>query len=114
MTILILSTLIIGVIAGILAVWYSLHRRFNVPLSEDIWPLLRIKGLRPPGAVKLVIAGNHDQFRVWLAGNVKYIRSERGIVGYRPEDVEIIKVGEWWTNPVCESPYFKVLEVKDL
>lgn len=43
MIILIFSTFVIGIIVGILATWYSLHLRFDVPLSEDIWPLLRIR-----------------------------------------------------------------------
>ena len=103
-------TFLIGMIVGIIAVFHKLHRRFDVPWSEEIWPLLRIKGLRPPGSVKLVIAGNHGQFRVWLAGNVKYIENEHDLLGYRSEDVEIIKVGTWRTNPICESPYLALLE----
>ena len=110
----VLFFLMVGIVMGIIVVFHKLHCRFDVSWSEEIWPLLRVKDLRPPGAVKLVIAGNHDQFRVWLAGNVKYIRYEHDLRVYEPERVEIIKTGTWWENPVASSRSLKILEVEDL
>lgn len=104
----------LGAIVGILLTWYSLHLRFDVPLSEDIWPLLRLRTPYKPKPIKLVIAGNYGQFKAWLRENVKYVASVRDLIEHRPEDVEIIKIGPWWHSPVASSPFLERFEVEDL
>ena len=64
--------------------------------------------------MKLVIAGNYQQYKNYLQENklssqdAKYISRSEQLRGYR--DVEIVRVGEWWLNPCAYDSYLQVIE----
>ena len=57
--------------------------------------------------MKLVLAGNHEQYKDFLQVNgfnlrndyYKYISCVEDIMGYH--GVKVIRVGTWWENPIA-------------
>jgi hypothetical protein len=67
--------------------------------------------------IKLVIAGDYQQFKLWyefhkrLKGHEDcyYIDSIDKLRGYSGEDAELILEGEYWKNPAYNDPKFQYL-----
>ena len=57
--------------------------------------------------MKLVVAGNYNQYKHYLRDNnltpaeAKYIANEGQLMGYT--EAEIILYGSWWESPACEA-----------
>jgi len=65
--------------------------------------------------LKVVIAGNYQQYSDYISSqnyitDTIYVNSECELRGL--QNVEIIKVGEWWKNPIAYSPFLRMLEEK--
>jgi hypothetical protein len=67
--------------------------------------------------MKLVIAGNAEQYKGYIRAckdtlkTAKYCWREDQIRGYTSDDnLEIVRTGEFWKNPLDDSPYLLTLE----
>jgi hypothetical protein len=67
--------------------------------------------------MKLVIAGNAEQYKDYIKSckdipkTAKYCWREDQIRGYTSDDnLEIVRTGEYWLNPLNDSPYLRTLE----
>ena len=64
--------------------------------------------------MKIVIAGNIEQYRNFLIENncdyrkYKYAYKKEDLCGFN--NIEIIKIGEWWKNPIANLNELKISE----
>jgi len=60
--------------------------------------------------VVLVLTGTYKQFKYYCQvnnidpRNARYCCLPEHIMCYRPEDVELVMTGEFWLNPLVDSP----------
>ena len=71
--------------------------------------------------LKLVIAGNNEQFNYWLnhylrqneikddPHNYIYVHDTSMLMGRDPKKTEILLWGEWWRNPTIRSDAYSYL-----
>lgn len=67
---------------------------------------------KPTAMRKLIIAGSHAQYRVWIAAHranpraaVEINRAE-DLCGCDPEEDEIVLTGTYWDNPAYQSEIY--------
>lgn len=64
--------------------------------------------------MKIVIAGNYNQYKNYLRENnltpqeARYVSTPDVLRGLH--NVEVVKVGEWWLNPCADDDYLKIIE----
>ena len=92
----------------------KIFKRFRKSPGPESSPPLSESDL-PEIIPTLVIAGNYTQFFNYLGKNrlngtnFHYIRDADDIRGYRK--VNVLRVGEYWKNPLDTSPELKCLEI---
>ena len=71
----------------------------------------------PPPRVIMVIAGTIHQFRSFVREaklhphGCRNVRFHEDVLGYHADGIAaIVRVGEWWLNPMHDDPYVMQLE----
>lgn len=63
--------------------------------------------------MKIVIAGNHNQYVNYLRQNslspheAHYVCRHEHLLGF--QNVEVVRVGEWWLNPCAHDEYLQII-----
>lgn len=111
-----MDALVIGLwtLSGLLAfiVGVRLERRFGPgrPVDPPARFEVEVDVVAPPKTerVHLVVAGNRQQYESWMRKGglkpeekgYKYVSRWEDVMGYRADDVVVVRVGTYWDNPV--------------
>lgn len=83
--------------------WYVTNRSLwakKIPILYEHDQSAKFRSIQKP--YKLIVAGNYGQFRNWIESYIINVYAPQHLHGRDWDEVEVIKVGDWPTNPVID------------